>query len=116
MEERIKELRKKLGLSQADFGSEIGVKQTTIAGYETGTRTPIDAVIISICRKFHVSYDWLIAGEGEMFESLPDGLVDELALEYQLDDMDKKMIQAYINLTVEERAAVKKYMKVAFGQ
>ena len=69
MEERIKRLRKQLGLSQAEFGIKIGVKQTTVAGYENGSRTPLDTVIRSICREFNVSYLWLTEGVGEMFLS-----------------------------------------------
>lgn len=48
MNERIKELRKALQLNHTEFGSRIGVKQTTVAGYENGTRIPLDAVISSI--------------------------------------------------------------------
>lgn len=66
MNERIKELRKALQLNQTEFGSRIGVKQTTVAGYENGTRVPLDAVISSICREFDVNEDWLRNGEGEM--------------------------------------------------
>ena len=33
MEKRIKELRKRLGLNQADFGARVGVKGNTIGNY-----------------------------------------------------------------------------------
>lgn len=48
MKERIKLLRKYLGLNQTEFGARIGVKQTSVAGYETGARIPLDTVIGSI--------------------------------------------------------------------
>lgn len=41
MKERIKLLRKYLGLNQTEFGARIGVKQTSVAGYETGARIPL---------------------------------------------------------------------------
>lgn len=47
MNERIKELRKALDLNQTEFGNRIGIKQGTVTGYETGNRTPTDAVILS---------------------------------------------------------------------
>ena len=50
MNNRIKELRKSLGLNQTEFGERIGVKQGSIASYESGARTPLDTVINSICR------------------------------------------------------------------
>ena len=67
MNERIKKLRKHLGLNQTDFGAKIGIKQTSIANYESGTRVPLDTVVASICREFGVSEQWLRTGTGEMF-------------------------------------------------
>lgn len=67
MQNRIKEVRKHLKLTQTEFGERIGVKGNTITGYETGLRSPSDAVITSICREFHVSEKWLRTGEGDMF-------------------------------------------------
>lgn len=77
MNERIKELRKSLDMNQTEFGNKIGVKQTTIAGYETGVRTPIDSVILSMCREFNVNEEWLRTGKGEMFLPVPEE--DEVA-------------------------------------
>lgn len=77
MNERIKELRKSLDMNQTEFGNRIGVKQTTVAGYETGVRTPIDSVILSMCREFNVNEKWLRTGEGEMFLPVPEE--DEVA-------------------------------------
>lgn len=67
MQNQIKELRRHLGLNQTDFGRRIGVKQSTIAGWETGQRIPPEASVVSICREFNVSEHWLRTGEGEMF-------------------------------------------------
>lgn len=70
MNERIKLLRKALKLNQTDFGARIGVKQGTVAAYESGARVPLDSVIVSICREFGVSESWLRSGDGEMFLQL----------------------------------------------
>lgn len=67
MNERIKELREKLGLTQEEFGKKIGSARNTIANYEMGKRTPGNAVILSICREFNVDEKWLRNGYGEMF-------------------------------------------------
>lgn len=70
MKDRIKALRKALSLNQTDFGSKIGVKQSAVAAYESGSRTPLDSVIVSICREFGVNERWLRTGEGEMLMHL----------------------------------------------
>ena len=67
MKERIKEVRKALKLNQTEFGARLGIKQTTVAGYETGAKNPMDSVILSICREYNVNETWLRTGEGEMF-------------------------------------------------
>ena len=51
-----------LHLSQSEFGAKIGCSQTTIAGYETGARSPSSAVIKSILREFDVTPQWLMDG------------------------------------------------------
>ena len=70
MHERIKELRKALGLTQQEFADRIHVKNNTISNYESGSRSLSDAMIASICREFSVSEVWLRSGEGSMFVSL----------------------------------------------
>ena len=87
MKDRIRLLRKELGLNQTDFGERIGVKQAAIAGYESGIRTPLDAVVTSICREFCVNEDWLRNGTGEMFkERLPEDEVASYVEELLEDD------------------------------
>lgn len=77
MKNRIKELRKDLGLNQTEFGERIGVKQGTVAGYENGTRTPLDAVVSSICREFGVFREWLETGEGPKYKKAPEGGIEQ---------------------------------------
>ncbi len=76
MNERIKELRKLLGLTQSEFARRIGSVQNTITGYESGRRVPSNPVITSICREFQVNETWLRTGEGQMF--LESGEADKI--------------------------------------
>ena len=67
MHERIKELRKHLGLTQAEFGDKISMRQTGVAWLESGDRKITNRVITTICAVFGVNENWLRTGEGEMF-------------------------------------------------
>lgn len=67
MYERIKMLRKSLGLTQQEFADKIGVKRGAIANYEIGRNDPTDSVVSLICREFYCSEQWLRTGEGDMF-------------------------------------------------
>lgn len=70
MNERLKKLRKTLDLTQQEFADRIGIKRNSLANYETGRNTPIDAILISICREWNVNEEWLRTGNGEMFIEL----------------------------------------------
>lgn len=70
MKDRIKELRKSLGITQQDFANKLGLKRNTIATYEIGKATPSDRVVSDLCNKYNVNEEWLRTGEGEMFVSL----------------------------------------------
>lgn len=69
--ERVKELRKSLGLTQEKFGERVGVKKNTISQIESGVNGVTDQLRLSVCREFNVNEDWLRTGEGSMF-SEPD--------------------------------------------
>lgn len=69
MNTRIKAVRQKFGLTQAQFAERISLSQNYIALIETGKRDPSDRTISDICREFGVSLDWLKNGgdEKDMF-------------------------------------------------
>ena len=52
MNERIKEIRKSVGLSQKEFGVRIGVSDTAISKIEHGERNPSKQTIKLICKEF----------------------------------------------------------------
>lgn len=85
MNERIKKIRKTLGLTQQEFADVIGIKRNTFSQYEIGRNEPIDAVINLICREFDVNENWLRTGEGEMFiEKSKDEQITEMLADIQL--------------------------------
>ena len=107
--ERIKELRKALGLTQTKFGDRIGLKQNSVALIETGRPTS-DQTIFAICREFRVNEEWLRTGAGEMFIPTPASVVDELAEEYHLCPEAQAMVEKFITLDPAAQLAVFDYM------
>lgn len=106
MKERIKCIRKKEGLTQTQFGEHIGVKGNTVTNYETGLRTPTDAVIKSICREFNVNETWLRTGEGEMFAPMSRSeTIAQFAGELMRDEDEsfrRQLIEALAQLDEKE--------------
>lgn len=115
MKDRLKELRKALNLTQQKFADKLGVKQNTIAQYEMGRNDPSDAVIISICREFNVSENWLRNGEGEMF--IPMTLDEEIASfigSIQADiepTFQKRFISALAKLSPDDWKVIERFIK-----
>ena len=109
--ERIKELRKNLlGLTLEAFGDKLGVGKTAISKLEKGERNLTEQMAKSICREYRVNYFWLTEGDGEPFVDLPETTLDELCVEYELDEYEKSIIFEYLKLSKEERSVIKKYI------
>ena len=111
MNNRLKELRKHLNLNQSDFGKKIGITASAVSRLESGEIGFTEQTVKSICREFNVSYDWLKYGDGEMFLNLPETLVDEVVVEYGLDDSDRSILLGYLSLTPQEREILKKSLR-----
>ena len=109
--ERVNEVRKSLGLTLEKFGEKLGVTKTTISRIEKGVNNLTDQMAISICREYNVNYDYLMYGEGEMFDDLPQTTVDELCAQYDLNDFDKALVEMYVSLPAGSRERIKEYMK-----
>ena len=68
MKDRLKKLRRSLGLKQREVADRLGIATGTVGQWECGDGTPGEARIYQICNEFHVRRNWLLFGEGEMFE------------------------------------------------
>ena len=65
--DRIRHVRKELGLNQDEFADRIGLTQTSISMIEIGKTTLTEKNIKLICATFAVDEGWLRTGKGEMF-------------------------------------------------
>ncbi|MDR3170953.1 MAG: helix-turn-helix domain-containing protein [Treponema sp.] len=100
--QRIKEVRHTLKLSQVRFSKGIYLSNGYLAEIELENCKANDRIIELIASKYGVSRHWLETGEGEMFDKAPDqkmglmiGLFEELNPHFQdfLLDLMKKLIK-----------------------
>lgn len=112
--ERVKEIRKSFGLTLEKFAQPLGVGKTAISKIEKDQVNLTEQMAKSICREFNVNYYWLTQGKGDCFTSTPESVIDEIAEEYNLDDIDKKIIQRYLELSDNQRQVIKEYIKSIF--
>jgi transcriptional regulator with XRE-family HTH domain len=100
---RLLELRKKLNLSQLDFGKKISVSRSQVAFLEKSQRTLNDRHIRLISSTFSVNPTWLRTGEGNMFITQED-------VETRQKD-EKEIIDLYNQLMPEVRAFARTILK-----
>lgn len=113
MNERLKELRKKLGLTQQEFANKVGISRNNIAKYEVGINEPSTAVISLLCKTFHVSEEWLRNGVGEMFtdSSRVDRIKDFVNSLSEEDSFKVKLISMLSRMNEDEWLLLEKMVK-----
>lgn len=96
--ERVKEVRKTLGLTLEKFGDRLGIKKAAVSKIEKGENSLTDANIKAICREFSVDYMWLTTGDGEMFMESDDDFMEKIdRIMAGENDARKNMIKTLLN-------------------
>ena len=112
--ERVKEVRKTLDLTLEKFGEKLGVKKAALSAIENGKRNLTEQMIISICREYNVNYDYLVYGDGDMFDRFPETILDELCIQYHLDDEYRDILNLYLELPADAKKALKETIRKIF--
>jgi len=100
--ERIKKLRKYLGLSQKDFGGKIGVGTSHVSQWERNLSMPSSKALIGMAH-LGVNINWLLTGDGEMMMGVPssprsEGIFSEEQIEQIEKLIDRKMDERFKRL------------------
>lgn len=115
MNERIKELRLKLGLSQDEFGRRLGVTRGAITNIELNKVEPKPLFIDLMCREFNVSETWLRTGDGEMFvsRSRSDAIAQEVNrfMANHPDSFRERLISLLIRLDEKQWEVLEQYAR-----
>ncbi len=109
--ERIKQLRKNLKLSQTAFGEKIGVSRDVIKNIDNNLVEAKPLMIKHICEVFAVNREWLEHGTGEMFDESSPSIVDMLVEKYNLSDTARKILDVYITLDTDDKDAIDRFIQ-----
>lgn len=115
MNNRIKELRKDLGLTLEKFGERVGVTKTTISRIEKGINSVTDQMFKSICREFNVNENWLRTGEPPMYVEASTFSLDDFAKQHHVSNLELEIVKAYFELDEDIRNAVLSHFKKKFS-
>jgi len=120
--ERIRFLRKSMGLTQKEFAKKIGITQGYLTEVESGKKQPSEKVLKLISHTFGVSYEWLKYGKGEMWEKggeeVPVWLREFMK---EASDEDIELVHAFIQLlkhatSKEDKELLKLFLKKVASQ
>lgn len=107
MKERVKELRKELGLTMEKFGERLGVGKTAISKIEKGENSLTDQMFKAICNVNwngkHVNEDWLRGNSEEMFRTDLGNELKALAEKYQVSDREYAFLEKFFSLEPSSR-------------
>lgn len=107
--ERVKAVRKSLGLTMDKFGDRLGVSKASISNIEGGNRNLTEQMTKAICREYNVNYAWLVDELGEMFME-PDmevmGMIDRIMTGE--NEFHKNCFRLLAKFTEEDLAAVER--------
>lgn len=106
---RLKELREESGLSQYKFANKIGVSQSTVGNWESGTREPNFDMISKLAEFFNVTTDYLLGNSNVRNPEIVSSVDDDLIVLMSRGG-DKKVIK----LTPEKKEKVKKAFELVF--
>ncbi|MBQ4646493.1 MAG: helix-turn-helix transcriptional regulator [Candidatus Gastranaerophilales bacterium] len=67
LNERIRILRKQLGMSQEEFASKLEVTKQAISNMENSKSAPSPAVLYKMHKTLDVNLNYIIAGSGDIF-------------------------------------------------
>lgn len=114
MNERLKELRIYLGLTQEAFGETVGVTKAAISRIESGVNSLSDRMMLSIVTQHNVNEEWLRTGNGDMFNPMSED--EELDLYIGRvsggdDKFKKNLLKALCKLTDDEWNVLKKIIE-----
>ncbi len=102
MNEKVKELRKALGLTLEKFGEKLGVGKNAISRIETGKSNLTDQMLKAICNVNwdgrHVNEEWFHDNSKEMFKTDPGNELKALAEKYQMSDMEYAFLKEFFKL------------------
>ena len=115
LNERIKELRKRSGLSQKGLAEKIGISQRSVSwGEQPGNNVP-DSTIKTICMAFNVNEDWVSYGTEPMYIQPDTFSLDNFIKEKGGTELEKEIVKTYFELDPEIRKAVMDHFKAKFA-
>ncbi len=111
LNDRIKEIRKELDLSQKDFSKRLGISQRAVSWSEQPGNNVPDSTIKAVSMAFNVNEEWLRTGTGEKFNDLIEDEFSKAAAMLSDDPFVRGMIIEYWKLDEDSRQLFRNFIE-----
>ena len=104
--ERLKELRRQVGLTQVEVAEKLGISQPAYASWERGVKKPTQENLVKIAQILNVSVDYLVGNSEEKVDEL-----DNIELLFRMNskglpEEEKEVFRKELIEFMEERKKV----------
>jgi len=114
--ERLKQVRIDKSLTQKVFAKSLGIAQGFLSEIEKGKKQPSDTLLLALSYRYKINIDWLLSGEGEMYNK-EGGMAPESLAKIDIKDMPlyniKEWLDEFWTSASEEEKA---WLKIEFGR
>lgn len=111
LNQRVKELRKYLKMTQKEFAKALGITQSAVSWIEIGGNAVTDQTIKTICTIFNVSEQWLRTGNLPMLNESNTFSLDKFIEERKGTDLEKEIVRTYFELDPDIRKILLEHFK-----
>lgn len=105
--ERIKELRKRLEMTQDEMATKIGITRQSLSLYEKGERIPDIVVLRRICDATNCSPNYLLGLSESTVDYYADAMnrfgIDEDAVAYMENEIKQRSLETTVNIVFHNR-------------
>lgn len=96
IDENLRKIRSKLGLSVAKFADKLKMSANTLTNYEQNRREPSATLFVQLNKELNVNLNWLVTGKGEMFLSDSENSASQ-------DEQLKEWVVQYVEKTMKDK-------------
>jgi transcriptional regulator with XRE-family HTH domain len=108
---RLKELRKKKGLTQKEAALQLSIPRTTYSGYERGTSEPDFNTLNKLAKFYEVDSNWLLEDKKGSEYTLPEDvmvrIIKEAEAEFKVNLQDDPVVESAVRELVQHLAKMK---------
>ncbi len=106
--EQLIKIRKQHNLTMKEVATALGVSLSAYQKYENGTRDVSTLILSQIADFYGVTTDYLLGRTNNTNET---PIVDELAMEFNMTTLERKILDNYLTLSPDRRSDVMEFIK-----